>query len=436
MGKVHRHTSILLCLSLGFSLLWQTAAAVELGELRVESLPGQTLDVHIPLSSAEDLSAIRLLPHGAALYQKVNIEYSDLHERIVTELVMTAANPHIAVSSIGAVNAERFNLVVGLVTAEGELVKRYAVVLTPPAPPPPDVLTAAEVLSQILNRIADATGLTRIEVLGSLRRLITDDAGLETKYIVFRLGGTQPDESFVNGFQALLSADAKAEFAKDTKTHGALRAMGRVLFADRERALLKKLLAGDLTSDVYVDGGSDDQMGAIKNRMAAMENQITALKHQLLEEAAQKDTEQQPQGIASLLDRAREYARGEGWDKRALLSRQFWFGLAAFWLVLLALMVVRQYRHRRLTRQQERQRKTALPGQGELEKEIGYVAPAEKLSDGESEINNQLNLATTYIEMGDHIEAQEIIDAVIKRGTPSQVKRAHALKDKVRGDPG
>ena len=425
-------------MALGLFLLCQTAAAVELGELQIESAPGQTLDIRIPIiASPQELEGIRLLPHNVALYRKVSTEHTDLHERIVMELVATA-KPYIAVSSIGAVNRKRFDLAVGLAMPKGELVKKYSVMLTPPPPPARNVLTAAQVLSQILNRIANATGMSRVAVLGGLRQVIGDEADAKVRRIIFRLGDKPPGREFTDGFRALLTDKAKAAFEKDLKARGALHAINRALFADPDHVVLKKLLSSTSTDAAYTAGGSDNQMDAMKEKMVAMENQITALKQLLEDESGgQKDSSRQSAPDSSWFESVRKYAAEQGLDKRTLFSRPFWFTLAGFWTLLLLLMLLRRHRYMRLVREQERKHKAALPGQRELEKELGHIASAATQTDGrESEINNRLNLAVTYIEMGDHIEAQEIIDTVIKEGTPSQIERARELEGKIKGTKG
>ena len=433
-----RRTSATIARLLVLLLWWQPAAAVELGNPEVESNPGQILDIRIPLLDPGNTAELRLIPHDAALYGKAGFEYGGLHERIIVELVTTVERPYIAVSSIGAVGQKHFDLVVGVAVKGGDIVRNYSITLAQPAPPPPPVqkpLSAPELLSQLLDRIAAATGLSRVAVLDGLWRLVEGSADDGRHSVVFRLGGGAPDAKFTGGFRQLLGTDAGAAFDRDVQAHGAAHAVAAALFEDPGYAALRNLLKNAAVS-TSGDGGSVGQrLAFMKEKVAVLEIQIAEIKR--LAERRRNPPPEDDRAEPGLVDQLRAFGARHGWDERTLLTRPVWIGVAVFWGVLLVLMLVRLYRRMRaarLTRRPARRRRPPLPGQHELEKEFGSLAAPRGAAGGApDDVANQLSLAVTYIEMGDYVKAEAALDAAIACGNEEQIGRARRLKGKIKG---
>ena len=427
--------------------------ALELGEPVVESVPGETLDASIPLLeiSAVERGLLRLIRTNRAAYAETGLGYTPLHDRIVMELVPTAEQPHVAVSSIGPVNEAGFDLLVGIVHPNGTLLKPVRIALSAPPPPPePQVITPPEVLARLLALLAEDSGQPRTDVFSELKRLVDGHRYQPgEKRFVMRFLRTDFAPDFVDGVAALLSGEAAVVFSRRLEEGQRAYALSEALFGDDQYAVLGRLLAAGTVSAMREGENVPQRLVYMKEKIAALENRIVELGHAL--SRGRDETGPAP---------ARNHwwnvfhgvLAGYGWDDRRLLTRPVWMGFAAFWGLLMLMMIRRQWRRLRtaasVVRSIEAVAKQpfgpppsppspppsggALPGQKELERmRAATGSGAEDAGGGDKEIAGKLHLACVYIEIGESEKAEVLLDEVIRRGDTSQIERARQLKGKL-----
>jgi len=332
-------------LALPLLLLCPALHALELGEVVVESVSGETLDARIPLLeiSAAGHGVLRLIRTDRAAYAETGLDYAPLHERIVMELVPAATPPHVAVSSIGPVNEAAFNLLVGIVHPNGTLLEPVRIVLAAPPPPrQPAVMTPPEVLARLLALLAADSGRPRTEVFSELKNL-TDGRAYRAgeKRLVMRFLRTDFAPDFVDGVAALLGDDAAVVFGRRLDDGRGAFALSEALFGDGQYAALGGLLAAGTVSAMREGENVPQRLVYLKEKIAALENRIVELGH-ALERAGRDEGGAAPRSrwwniLHAVLA---EY----GWDNRRLLTRPVWTGIAALWGVLTLLLMWRQWR--------------------------------------------------------------------------------------------
>lgn len=451
-------------------LLCPALHALELGEPVVESVPGETLDAHIPLLeiSAAGHGVLRLIRTDRAAYAETGLDYAPLHERIVMELVPSATPPHVAVSSIGPVHEAAFNLLVGVVHPNGTLLKPVRIVLgTPPPPPQPAVITPPEVLARLLALLAEDSGRPHTDVFAELRQLVDGRSyRAGEKRLVMRFLRTDFAPDFVDGVAALLNDDAAVVFGRRLDDGRGAFALSDALFGDGEYAVLGGLLAAGTVSAMHEGENVPQRLVYLKEKIAALENRIIELGH-ALERAGRDEAGAAPRSRWWNIFHAvlTEY----GWDNRRLLTRPVWTGFAAFWGVLALLMMWRQWRRLRAASSVARSIEAAvkqplesasasapspapssspppappsspsaspspasggvLPGQRELERMRG--GGGEDAGPGGGQAAGKLHLAYVYIEIGETGKAEALLDEVIRDGDASEVEQARQLKGKL-----
>ena len=406
--------------------------ALELGEPRVESRLGETLDMSIPLVGigGVDRGALRLVRADRGAYAKAGVGYKPLHERVVMELVLDASQPRVAVSSIGPVHEKAFRLVVGIGGAGGTWFQPVRVVLNAPPPPAVRVMAPPGVLARLLSLLAEEQGRSRTGVFAEFRR-IADERPYQTgeQRPVMRFARDDFDPAFVGGVESLLDDDASATFRRLVREGRSAHALSEVLFGDGRHAVLKKLLAAGTVSAMREGESASQRLRRLDDKVAALENRIVELGY-LLERGAGGPQEA---ARARWWERVFRLLEDYGWHNRRLLSRPLWIGFAAFGGLLLLLLVWRQWRRVRAAAAARTEAAGAqppvtpapgvLPGQRELEHA--------RAGGGADTAAGQLHLAYAYLEMGESKKASKLLDEVIRNGNAEQVGRARSLQGKL-----
>ncbi len=408
------------------------AQALELGEPLVENAPGETLDVSIPLLGVGETDrALRLVGADRAAYAEAGIEYTPLHERLVSELVLGGSSPRVVVSSIGPVYEAAFDLVVGIAGVAGASFKPVRIVLKTPPSPAPEIMTPPGVLARLLSLLAEERGLSRTAAFAELKRLVAGGSyreGDRRLVMGFKRGDFAP--AFVGGVEALLDDEAGALFRRRVDQGRGAHALSEVLFGDGEYALLAQLLVAGTVSAMRDGEGVPQRLRRLNEKVAALENRIVELGY-LLERGAGEPREE---ARVRWWERVAGLLAHHGWHNRRLLSRPAWIGFAAFWGLLLLLLAWRQWRRLRAAPGADTVRATGerapaapgsgvLPGQRELEQ--ARTRGAADTAAG------KLHLAYAYIEMGESEKASSLLDEVIRDGDAGQVERARSLQGKL-----
>lgn len=418
-----------LCLPLLLiGLVWcSNALALSLGKPQVESLIGQTLDIKIPIAGITAPESLRLLTHDSQLYAKANSQYTPLQERLLIELVLTTGKPYIAISSIGSVSSKVFNLAIGIADGTSETIQKYTIRLSSPSPIKltKKQLSAAEVLLRLLNSISLETGLSQAEVLGQMQQMISYNATpIYAKRIVFKLAAPQIDGEFISGMRNLLTKPDKKALDTALQQSPPVVAVSKLLFEDPQSSVLKKLLRYARISSLKDDGNITQRLSFMKERVAILENQVIQLRQVLKEQSIKP--EPKPKPPSKLITFLRD-----PWNPSYLFMRSFWALIASVCGGLAVTLLFMQYLKIPRRRREAAQRKAMLPGQRELEKELGLSnipTVSDPSNNADDEIDSKINLASMYIEMDDYVSAHQELDAAIRKGNDAQIKRAKELK--------
>ena len=410
-------------------------AEIKLAEPRIDSVIGQILDIKIPLIG--DTADVRLLNHSAGLYAELGIAYTDTSERIVMELVTTVGEPYVAVSSIGALSESQFELVVGLNTPQGEVTRRYSIVLSKPSPPPVIVsaLSPAEVMLELLDYLSLANNQPRLVILSQLYRIsgTGSSSAMTKKMMIFKFGKTEFNDAFINGFQKLLDDKMQQSFLDMRKKQGTREAVYFALFDDDKHTALKKLLSHSTISSFADTGNSAQRLTFMKERVAILENQMMHLQ-KMVEDSKETSLQTTQPALTERIYAMVEWLKRQ-WRVETLLSRDLWMSISIISLLLFFMIVRRQLRQRKESAVTDQRTRKSLPGQRSLEKEIGLANVASTPSDEKiNQLDSKLNLASMYIEMGDNASAIEVLNTVISKGNQQQIERAQILKKKVKGN--
>ena len=311
--------------------------AVELGKLQVDSVVGRILDSRIVLDESEKDRASRHQFRQASedQYKKMQLDYTELHRRILVEPVFSALPPYLAVSSIGAVNRSVFTVVIEVLTDTQSRFKPYQFVLddmqeVQVVPPRPKTLSASEVLFLLLGMLASNHGLEKATAMAELRQLQSGgDTAAGYERLIIGLSDDAVSPAFIDGLSMLMTADEKKRFDEDLTQSKAV-AVTSALFSLRGRLLLSRLLDQGIAG--AIDSGGEAKPEAAQEQMRSLQNRLAELEAQIAEPRrmpVQQEVSDVSEGKAA---------------GRWLLSRSFWLGTSLFcMLAFLALIFTRGY---------------------------------------------------------------------------------------------
>ncbi|MXX98870.1 MAG: hypothetical protein F4Y58_03045 [Gammaproteobacteria bacterium] len=424
-------------------------AALELGNITVDSEAGQIFDAQIALRDIDidNLAAWYAITAGQDDYQAQGLEYiNGLHDRLVIEVVTSASPPYIAISSLASISRRSFDLLVRIGNGEENLSRSYKVILKELPPPVVEtivVMTSAEMLNYLTNELAVAQNLSTAEVWGSLKSLTDNTNGGEQK-LISHLRSLDLDRSFVFGIVAMLSERQKTIFNRVRAESGAARAVASVLFAQQDFLILNALFAEAMEHSLEEGTTKSQKLAFEKERAAILQNKLYALEYSKLRQAlAAKQAEAAAAAAAEQAKKInwldyRSWLDYLEWGKKPLLSNaKLWIVAAVFLGILLLLLSIRLFRAPKAPPVRKKRRDFPLPGQVELEKlrtPHVYINPSDKISDGQTdEIIGKINRAEAYIEMGENDEARRLLDeAEQQSGDKEQQERIHRLRDKMK----
>ena len=433
-----------------------SAAALELGEIRVSSEEQQILDAEVSLHGIEtdNLSNWHIIPADQDEYQAQGLQYiNGLHDRLVMEIVASASEPYVAVSSIVSINRRNFDLIVRIGNGKESVQKIYQVVLKEPPAPIVEVIramTPAEILNYLTNKLATLQKISRAEAWGQLQSLVTEtDQGGEQKLIT-SINSAELSLSFTIGIGALLNERQKAFFNRIKAESGNARAVAAALFGQRDFLILKALFKQATVHTLEVGTTKSNQLDFERERAAILENTLYELRYAKIREdlAVQERAKEPPPESehAEALDWLdyQSWLVYLDWGKKPLLSNaKVWLAISVFLGILLLLLSIRLFLGQQtpaVGRPVDASRtKMFLPGQKDLEKlrtPQVYINPADK-EDKEQKgdddpIIAKLNRAEAYIEMGEHEEARRLLKEIEQQSQdPQQIAHIRNLRDKM-----
>jgi len=309
MPKRLRYLSLLFA-----SFVLMPLYALELGEIETHSEIGQALNIKVMLSATEADSLVDWYPVVADQddYRTLGLEYvGGLHDRLVMEIITAADSPYVAISSIGEIGRQRFDLIVSISNGIESRRRVYQAVLKEPPPPPPPVvetMPAAELLNYLINQLAAtqlddtrlsdsqpddtqataAQDLIRAELWGALKMLTTAaPPGGEQEFIV-RLHSVDLEPSFVAGIIGLLNAQQNAIFARVKAESGSVQAVAAVLFGEQDFSVLKALFAAATQSTLVPGETKSERLNFAKERAAILANQLYETQYAMLQQQRAK----------------------------------------------------------------------------------------------------------------------------------------------------
>ena len=433
-----------------------SAAALELGEIRVSSEEKQILDAEVALYSIDrdNLSDWYIISADQSEYQAQGIRYiNGLHDRLVMEIVASANEPYVAVSSIVSINRRAFDLIVGIGNGEQIVQKIYQVVLKEPPAPIVEVIramTPAEILNYLTNKLATLQEISGAEAWGQLQSLITDiDQGSEQKLIA-SIDSAELSLSFIIGVGMLLNERQKAFFNRIKAESGDARAVATALFGQRDFLILKALFELATVHTLEEGTTKNSQLDFERERSAILENTLYELRYAKMKEdlAMQQRAEQPPSqaGHTETLNWLdyRSWLVYLSWGEKPLLSNaKVWVAVSIFLGIALLLLSIRLFLGRQtqaVGRPIDASRtRMSLPGQRDLEKlrtPQVYIDPIDredKEQKNESDpIIAKLNRAEAYMEMGEYEEAHRLLKEIEQQSQdPQQLAQIRNLRDKM-----
>ena len=432
------------------------ATALELGEIRVNSEEQQILDAEVALQGieADNLSDWYVILVDQDEYQAQGLQYiNGLHDRLVMEIVASASEPYVAVSSIISINQRNFDLIVRIGNGKENLQKVYQVVLKEPPAPIVEVIramTPAEMLNYLTNKLATSQKISGTEAWGQLQSLVTEtDQGGEQKLIT-SLSSAELSLSFIIGINALLNERQKAFFNRIKAESGNERAVAAALFGQRDFLILKALFKQATEHTLEEGTTKSSQLDFEKERVAILENTLYELRYAKIQEdlAAQQRAKEPPpeaEHVETLdwLD-YRSWLVYMDWGKKPLLSNaKVWVAVSIFLGILLLLLSIRLFLGQKTQAvgrpTQTSRTKMSLPGQEDLEKlrtPQVYINPVDKENkeqkSDDDPIVTKLNRAEAYIEMGEHEEARRLLKELEQQSQdPQQLAHIRNLRDKM-----
>lgn len=262
------------------------AFADERCQLVADSYLGQILDARLPLGAVSANQKNTRVGHALPdNYKHHGIPYTEMHERILVEPILSGESSYVAISSIGVFNQKEMTVLFEI-NSNGDVRFKPCDISATPAPVikpeslPERVLTAPEILSKLLVLLGIQQDFTQAEIMAELRRLRSSDPlRPDERRLIIALSEKDLDKSFMKGLRALMTFEEEQLFEQNLK-HGAVVAVTDSLFSLAGKSLLNRLMRQGLPQKPLESKAVSTQV--LQQQLAAMGNQLAYVRSEAM----------------------------------------------------------------------------------------------------------------------------------------------------------